>query len=44
MVEERSILVEVGPTRTDGRYGSDPAGISSDNPGENPGRRKPKVS
>ena len=28
----------------DGALGSENAGMSSDNPGENPGHRKPKVS
>ena len=32
------------PTRTAGAHGSEDAGMSSDKEGENPSRRKPKVS
>ena len=32
------------PTRTAGVHGSEDAGMSSDKGGENPPRRKPKVS
>jgi hypothetical protein len=35
---------EVAPVRSDGPERSDPAGISSDKPGENPGRRNSQVS
>ena len=35
---------EVGPARAGGRERSENVGISSKNEGENPSRRKPKVS
>ena len=44
MVEERSVRTEAVAARRGGVYGSENAGISSKNPGENPGRRKSKVS
>ncbi len=37
-------IVRSGTVRVRGRYTSDSAGISSDNGGENPPRRKSKVS
>ena len=43
-VGERRVLGEGGRTTTTGRHASDYAGTSNDKPGENPGRRKPKVS
>ena len=44
MVEERSLVPRSQTERTGGAQRSDPAGISSDKRGENPLRRKPKVS
>ncbi len=44
MVEERSYCTEVGPARAGGAMGSENAGTSSKNEGENPSRRKSKVS
>ena len=48
MVGERTIRVEAAPKGAreypGGLYGSDNAGISNDKKGENPFRRKPKVS
>ena len=44
MVGERSQGVEVADVSRGGALGSENAGMSSDNPGENPGHRKPKVS
>ena len=43
-VGERSTLIEVRPTRTGGRCGSETVSMSSDKEGENPSRRKSKVS
>ena len=43
-VAERSIFVEAIPVRSGGGYRSEHAGMSSDKKGENPFRRKPKVS
>ena len=44
VVEERSLLVEGEGVTDSGRQGSDYADMSNDKPGENPGRRNPKVS
>ncbi len=44
MVGERCICVEGIPVRSAGANTSEHAGMSSDNWGENPQRRKPKVS
>jgi hypothetical protein len=44
VVEERSIFFEVVSARSDGGYGSENAGMSSDKKGENPFHRKSKVS
>jgi hypothetical protein len=44
LVEERSVPRRSQTVRTGGAYGSDPAGTSSDKAGENPARRKSKVS
>ena len=44
VVGERSMCSEGRPTRTAGAHGSEDAGMSSDKEGENPSRRKPKVS
>ena len=43
-VEERSIQGRIPTVRTGGPDGSDHAGISNDKEGENPSRRKSKVS
>ncbi len=43
-VGERCQGVEAGAVRPGGALRSENAGMSSDNPGENPGHRKPKVS
>jgi hypothetical protein len=43
-VGERCQCVEAGAVRPGGALRSENAGMSSDNPGENPGHRKPKVS
>ena len=43
-VGERSQGVEAEGVSRSGALGSENAGMSSDNPGENPGHRKPKVS
>ena len=43
-VGERSQGAEVLDVSRDGALGSENAGMSSDNPGKNPGHRKPKVS
>ena len=44
MVGERFVSAEAVPVRDGGGYGSENVGISSTNPGENPGHRKLKVS
>ena len=44
MVGERSQRVEAIPVRSGGLLGSEYPGMSSDKVGENPTRRKPKVS
>lgn len=44
MVGERSKCVEGIPVRSTGAFRSEHAGMSSDKIGENPIRRKPKVS
>ena len=44
MVGERSILGRSLTGRRDGLYGSENAGVSNEKTGENPVRRKPKVS
>ena len=44
MVEEYSLCAEVGSARTGGAQRSKNVGMSSKNPGENPGHRKSKVS
>lgn len=44
VVGERCICVEGIPVRSAGANTSEHAGMSSDNWGENPQRRKPKVS
>jgi hypothetical protein len=44
VVGEHSIGQKSQPITVDGGIGRDPAGISSDNRGENPRRRKSKVS
>ena len=44
MVDERSIPRRRHTVRSAGAYGSENAGMSNDNAGENPARRKPKVS
>ncbi len=44
LVGERCQCVEAGAVRPGGALRSENAGMSSDNPGENPGHRKPKVS
>lgn len=44
MVGERSICVEAISARSGGADRSEHAGMSSDKRGENPLRRKPKVS
>ena len=43
-VEERSMQRRRHTVRSAGAYGSENAGMSNDNAGENPARRKPKVS
>ena len=43
-VGERSFLAEAGPARARGRKRSVYVGISNEKAGENPARRKPKVS
>ena len=43
-VGERSQGAEARDVSPGGALGSENAGMSSDNPGENPGHRKPKVS
>ena len=43
-VGERSQGAEAEDVSHSGALGSENAGMSSDNPGENPGHRKPKVS
>ena len=43
-VDERSIPHRRHTVRSAGAYGSENAGMSNDNAGENPARRKPKVS
>ena len=43
-VGERSLQLRRQSESTAGAQGSDSASISSDKPGENPGRRKTKVS
>ena len=44
LVGERCQGVEAGAVRPSGALRSENAGMSSDNPGKNPGHRKPKVS
>jgi hypothetical protein len=44
VVDERSIPRRRHTVRSAGAYGSENAGMSNDNAGENPARRKPKVS
>ena len=44
LVAERSIQGRSGTVRSRGPYTSDYAGMSNDKAGENPARRKPKVS
>ena len=44
MVGERSIVGRRDTGRSPGRSGSDYASMSNDKAGENPARRKPKVS
>ena len=44
MVEERSLIEEAVPARSGGEQGSEYAGISNEKAGENPARRKTKVS
>ena len=44
VVEERSCQQRSRPERVGGAAGSDHAGLSNDKAGENPARRKPKVS
>ena len=44
MVGERSCLHRSGTVRSRGASASDNAGMSNDKAGENPARRKPKVS
>ena len=44
LVGERSILRRRLTVRTAGVYGSENAGVSNEKTGENPVRRKPKVS
>ena len=44
LVGERCQGVEASTVRSGGALRSENAGMSSDNPGENPGHRKPKVS
>jgi hypothetical protein len=44
MVGERSMVGRRATVRMPGRNGSDYADMSSDNAGEKPARRKPKVS
>ena len=44
LVGERCQGVEAGTVRSGGALRSENAGMSSDNPGANPGHRKPKVS
>ena len=44
VVGERSVVLRRQTEKTAGGTGSDYAGISSDKNGENPFRRKPKVS
>jgi len=43
-VEERCIPRRRRTVRSAGAYASENAGMSNDNAGENPARRKPKVS
>ncbi len=44
VVEERSTPRRSRTVRSGGACGSENAGMSNDNAGENPARRKPKVS
>jgi hypothetical protein len=44
MVEERSVSLRSHAEKHDGGIGSANADMSSDNAGEKPARRKPKVS
>ena len=44
MVGERSKISEAVSTRSSGDFRSEHAGMSNDKTGENPVRRKPKVS
>ena len=44
VVEERSVPRRSRTVRSGGAHGSENAGMSNDNAGENPARRKPKVS
>ena len=44
LVGERCQGIEAGAVRPGGALRSENAGMSSDNPGANPGHRKPKVS
>ena len=43
-VGERSVVGRRRTERNAGRGGSENSGMSNEKPGENPGRRKPKVS
>ena len=43
-VDERCTPRRSHTVRSGGAYGSENAGMSNDNAGENPARRKPKVS
>ena len=44
LVEERCVRSEAGSVSLRGAHGSENPGMSSDKRGENPRRRKPKVS
>ena len=44
LVDERCTPRRRHTVRSAGAYGSENAGMSNDNAGENPARRKPKVS